>query len=46
MATFTGTDQEDTADAGAGILIGFTGGTMEELPDDAADDGVGVGGNV
>ena len=45
MATFTGTDQADTADAGAGILIGFTGGTMEELTDDAGDVFIGLAGN-
>ena len=37
MATFTGTAANDTADAGAGVLIGFTGGSLAELMNSDGD---------
>jgi Ca2+-binding RTX toxin-like protein len=44
MATFTGTDNADTADAGTGTLTGFTGGTSVELMDDTGDIFIGLAG--
>ena len=37
MATFTGTDGKDIADATNGMLTGFTGGTLAELQDAIGD---------
>ena len=44
MATFTGTNNPDTANATTGTLIGFTGGTVAELQDAIGDTFNGLGG--
>lgn len=45
MARFTGTANADTADANAGLLIGFTGGTLAELMDGEGDMFFGLAGD-
>jgi Ca2+-binding RTX toxin-like protein len=45
MATFTGTVNGDAANAGLGILTGFTGGTLAQLQDGVGDIFQGNGGN-
>ena len=37
MATFTGTNGADTANAGTGVLTGFSGGTATQLSDAEGD---------
>src|SRR6478672_10523106 len=45
MATFTGSNEGDVADAGSGQLFGFTTGTLAELQDTTGDTINGLGGN-
>ena len=45
MATFTGSNEGDVADAGSGQLLGFTTGTLAELQDTTGDTINGLGGN-
>ncbi len=45
MATFAGTGAADHADAAAGTLIGFTGGSLAELQDASGDIFSGLDGN-
>lgn len=42
---FIGTNSADSADTGAGLLSGFTGGTLAELRDTIGDRFIGNGGN-
>jgi|GEM_PF-4010425 len=44
MAVFTGTSGNDIASAASGILLGFTGGTLEELQDGLGDSIAGLAG--
>jgi Ca2+-binding RTX toxin-like protein len=45
MATFTGNDANNTADAVGGVLVGFSGGKLAQLRDAIGDTINGLGGN-
>jgi len=45
MATFTGTNGNDSVNASSGSLVGFTGGTVAELQDAIGDTFNGLDGN-